>query len=108
LVPTAKTTPESGLQQQAKRNSGKKKLFLEIVDASDRGIIRSILTQLFWAAFQTALSCSAEFNVYHDDSAKSEPSGGIPPARNPAREQFRQPREKVSETEIIDGRPGIL
>jgi hypothetical protein len=55
------TGPESGWRQHAKRREN---LFeLEVVDAPDLGIMHSILTKLFWAAFPSALSCSAEFNV---------------------------------------------
>jgi hypothetical protein len=41
----------------------RKKSLLEVVDASGWGILRAIWTKLFWAAFPTALSGSAEFNV---------------------------------------------
>ena len=81
---------------------------LEVVEASRRGIIGVILTKLFRVALQPALSGSAEFNIYHDDSTKSKSSGGIPPPRNRAREQFRQPCGKVFKTEIIDGGPVLF
>jgi branched-chain amino acid transport system permease protein len=47
-------------------------------------------------------------NSDHDSATKNEPPGGIPPARIPARERLRQPRGEVSETESLDGQPGVF